>query len=246
MSRVLVLGATSAIAAKMAERYAQRGDALFLIGRSPDKLGRLCARLGGAVAGHHACDLDDTAGNAARVDDAFAVLGGVDIAIIAHGLLGDQLASEREWTTAERILCTNLLSPISLLVPLANHLEQARAGHIAVLSSVAGDRGRPRNFTYGAAKAGLNVYLQGLRSRMWPSGVGVHTFKLGPVDTPMTADHKKGPLFSRAEHVADEIVAGIDRGVGEVYVPRYWRPILGIVRAMPERVFQRVAALAGR
>lgn len=246
MTRVLVLGATSAIAAQIARRYAARGGALFLVGRAPDKLARLRQQLGDAVVGHLEADLDDTAGNAARVDEAFARLGGVDVAVIAHGLLGDQQASEHDWHVAEQILCTNLLSAISLLIPIANHLERSRTGHIAVLSSVAGDRGRPRNFTYGAAKAGLNVYLQGLRSRLWPAGVGVHTFKLGPVDTPMTVDHRKNLLFSRADVVAAQIVAGIDANVDEAYVPAFWRPILGLVKAMPETVFQRVAALAGR
>lgn len=246
MSRVLVLGATSAIAAHVAQRYARRGDALFLVGRNPAKLASLRARLGERVVGHIECDLDDLGGNAARIEEAFACLGTVDVAVIAHGLLGDQQASEHRWSEAERILCTNLLSPISLLVPLANRLEQAGRGRIAVLSSVAGDRGRPRNFTYGAAKAGLNVYLQGLRSRLWASGVGVHTFKLGPVDTPMTVDHPKSRLFSRADDVAREIVDGIDAGIAEAYVPGWWRPILGIVRAMPERLFQRVGPLAGR
>ena len=147
---------------------------------------------------------------------------------------------------AEAVLRTNLLSPISLLLPLANHLEREGAGDIAVLSSVAGERGRPRNFTYGAAKAGLTVYTQGLRSRLWPRGVGVHTFKLGPVDTPMTIDHPKNLLFAQVDAVADAIVAGIDAKVGEVYTPGYWRPILGVVRRLPESIFQRVAALAGR
>jgi decaprenylphospho-beta-D-erythro-pentofuranosid-2-ulose 2-reductase len=246
MSNVLVLGATSAIAAHVARCYAARGDTLFLVGRNPDKLASLRDELGARVVGHLASDLDDLGGNAVRIDAAFACLGSVDVAVIAHGLLGDQQASEARWSDAEKILCTNLLSPISLLVPLANHLERAGRGHIAVLSSVAGDRGRPRNFTYGAAKAGLNVYLQGLRSRLWSAGVGVHTFKLGPVDTPMTVDHPKTRLFSRAEDVAREIVDGIDAGVAEAYVPGWWRPILGLVRVMPERLFQRVGALAGR
>ena len=87
-------------------------------------------------------------------------------------------------------------------MPLGNYFEAAGAGHIAVMSSVAGERGRPRNYTYGAAKGALNLYLQGLRTRLWPRGVGVHTLKLGPVDTPMTATHEKTLLFSRADRVA--------------------------------------------
>jgi short-subunit dehydrogenase len=246
MARVLILGATSAIAGHIAQRCAARGDDLFLIGRNPDKLRAVVDRTGPRTIGTLACDLDQTAQNAARVEQAIAALGGIDIAVIAHGLLGDQQRSEQAWPEAEQILVTNLLSPISLLMPLANAFEAAGRGHLAVLSSVAGDRGRPRNFTYGCAKAGLNVYLQGVRSRLWAAGVGVHTFKLGPVDTPMTVDHPKTRLFSRADDVAAQILDGIAAGVAEAYVPAWWRPILGLVRVMPEPVFQRIAALAGR
>ncbi|MBC8069896.1 MAG: SDR family NAD(P)-dependent oxidoreductase [Deltaproteobacteria bacterium] len=246
MLRVLILGATSAIAAEIALRYAQRGATLYLVGRSAEKLTDVCARLGDAVLGWELADLDETARNAAVVERAITTLGGLDIAVIAHGLLGDQRASEHDWAAADQILRTNLASPVSLLLPIADHCERVGAGHIAVLSSVAGDRGRPRNFTYGAAKAGLTVYLQGLRSRLWSAGVGVHTFKLGPVDTPMTVDHPKSILFARADAVAETIVEGIDRGVAEAYVPKFWRPILGVVRRLPESWFQRVGALAGR
>ncbi|HWB75961.1 MAG TPA: SDR family NAD(P)-dependent oxidoreductase [Nannocystaceae bacterium] len=246
MSRVLVLGATSAIASEIALRYAQRGASLYLVGRNPDKLATLCARLGDAVVGWELADLDATGHSDAIVQRAIDTLGSLDIAIIAHGLLGDQRATELEWSAAEQILRTNLLSPLALLLPLANYFETTSGGHIAVLSSVAGDRGRPRNYTYGAAKAGLTVYLQGLRSRLWRAGVAVHTFKLGPVDTPMTVDHPKNRLFSRADVVAEMIVTGIDAGVPEAYVPSWWRPILGVVRRLPESWFQRVGALAGR
>jgi short-subunit dehydrogenase len=246
MSRVLVLGATSAIASEIALRYAQRGASLYLVGRSPDKLAALRSRLGDAVAGWELADLDDTGKSDALVQRAIATLGSLDIAVIAHGLLGDQRATELEWSAAEQVVRTNLLSPLALLLPLANYFEEASGGHIAVLSSVAGDRGRPRNYTYGAAKAGLTVYLQGLRSRLWRAGVAVHTFKLGPVDTPMTVEHPKNKLFSRADVVAEMIVAGIDAGVPEAYVPSWWRPILGVVRRLPESWFQRVGALAGR
>jgi short-subunit dehydrogenase len=135
---------------------------------------------------------------------------------------------------------------VALLVPLGNHFEAAGGGHIAVLSSVAGDRGRPRNYTYGAAKGALNIYLQGLRTRLWPRGVGVHTLKLGPVDTPMTTTHKKTLLFSRADAVAAGVIDAIDAGRAEAYVPGYWRAIMFVVRNLPEGVLQRVSALSGR
>ena len=244
--RVLVFGATSAIAAEVARLYAARGGRLYLVGRNPVKLAALARDLGGAVVGQRAADLDDTGAATALVQHGIAALGGLDVAIIAQGLLGDQLATERDYAEAERVIRTNFLSVVALLVPLANHLESAGRGAIGVMSSVAGERGRPRNFTYGAAKGALNVYLQGLRTRLGPRGVGVHTFKLGPVDTPMTVEHRKTIVFARAADVAAGIVATIDRGRGEAYLPWFWRPIMAVVRSLPEPALRRIPFLAGR
>jgi decaprenylphospho-beta-D-erythro-pentofuranosid-2-ulose 2-reductase len=244
--RVLIFGATSAIATQVARLYAARGGRLYLVGRNPDKLATLAATLGQAVVGWRAADLDHTDAADALVQHGIAALDGLDVAIIAQGLLGDQLATERDYAEAERVIRTNFLSVVALLVPLANHLEQAGRGAIGVMSSVAGERGRPRNFTYGAAKGALNVYLQGLRTRLGPGGVGVHTFKLGPVDTPMTVDHRKTLVFARAEDVAAGIVTTIDRGRGEAYLPWFWRPIMAVVRSLPETALRRIRFLAGR
>ena len=245
-ARVLIFGATSAIAAQVARLYATRGARLYLVGRNPDKLAALAGSLGEAVVGWRAADLDRTEAAGALVQDGLAALGGVDVAIIAQGWLGDQLATERDYAQAERVIRTNFLSVVALLLPLADHLEQAGRGAIGVMSSVAGERGRPRNFTYGAAKGALNVYLQGMRTRLGPRGIGVHTFKLGPVDTPMTIDHRKTAIFARAEDVAAGILATIDRGRGEAYLPWFWRPIMAVVRALPERALRRLPFLAGR
>ncbi|HET6148724.1 MAG TPA: SDR family NAD(P)-dependent oxidoreductase [Polyangia bacterium] len=245
--RVLIFGATSALAAEVARLYAGRGAGLFLVGRNPDKLARLSADLGPAVAGARAADLDDISAATDLVAEAIAALGGgVDVAIIAQGLLGDQLATERRYQEAEAVIRTNFLSVIALLIPLANHLEAQGNGAVGVLSSVAGERGRPRNYTYGAAKGALNVYLQGLRTRLGPRGVGVHTFKIGPVDTPMTADHRKTLIFARAADVAAGIVGAIDRGQHEAFLPWFWRPIMAVVRALPEPALRRIPFLAGR
>ncbi len=246
MAKVLLVGATSTVAGETAKLYAARGDRLFLIGRNELKLQRLAKDLGGAVVGTMVADLDETSENADRVERAIEVLGGLDIALLCQGLLGDQVETEHSWRAAEQILQTNLLSMVSLVIPLANALELSKAGHLAVLSSVAGDRGRPRNYTYGAAKGALSVYMQGVRSRLWDVGVHVHILKLGPTDTPMTEGHHKNLLFSTAPKVAAQVVAQIDARGGEAYVPGFWRPIMGIVRNLPERVFQRIGALSGR
>lgn len=253
--RVVIFGATSAIAQEIAAVYARRGARLYLVGRNGDKLAAAAAAATssagndashGAVVGTVVADLNQTAAAAGLVQRAAAALGGVDVAVIAQGLLGDQLATEREFGRAAEIIATNFLSVVALVIPLINHLETAGAGHLVVLSSVAGERGRPRNYTYGAAKGALNIYLQGVRSRLGGRGVGVHTIKLGPVDTPMTVDHRKTLLFARPAAVATAIVQAVDAGRSEVFVPWFWRGIMFVVRNLPESLFRRFRALSGR
>ncbi|MDB4972903.1 MAG: oxidoreductase, short-chain dehydrogenase/reductase family [Myxococcaceae bacterium] len=244
--QVAIFGATSAIAADVARLYTKRGAQLYLVARSEDKLERLVAELGSAVVGSAAQDFDRTERAEHCVATAIATLGHIDIAIIAHGVLGDQLESEASVETAEQIARTNYLSAVALIIPLANHFERRGYGHLAVMSSVAAERGRPRNYTYAAAKSALNTYLEGVRSRLYAKGVKVHILKLGPVDTPMTVDHPKNLLFSRAPEVARQIVRAIDRDVFEAYVPGYWRPVMFAVRHLPEFVFQRVRGLSAR
>jgi decaprenylphospho-beta-D-erythro-pentofuranosid-2-ulose 2-reductase len=243
--RVVVFGATSTIATEVAAIWAARGDRLCLVGRSRGKLDALAGRLASAQPLVRQADFDDLGGNEAVVEGAIASLGGCDVALIAHGLLGDQGSTEREFGSAEQVIRTNFTSVVSLLVPLANHFESARTGRLGVITSVAGERGRPRNYTYGAAKGALNLYLQGLRSRLVPAQVTVTTLKLGPVDTPMTATHEKNPLFSRPGPVARRIAAAVDAGRFEVFVPGYWRAIMLLVRHAPEAVFQLVRGRAG-
>jgi decaprenylphospho-beta-D-erythro-pentofuranosid-2-ulose 2-reductase len=246
LERVAVFGATSAIAAEVARIYADRGARLYLVGRDAAKLNALAGSLGASVAGVAYQDFDRTADADGCVELAINVLGQIDVAVIAHGLLGDQRASELDSQVAEQIARTNYLSVMALVIGLANHFEARRAGHLAVLSSVAAERGRPRNYTYAAAKSALNTYLQGVRSRLYRAGVQVHTLKLGPVDSPMTVEHTKNALFTRPERAARGIVRAIDRGIAEAYVPGFWALIMPVVRNLPEAVFQRVSALSGR
>jgi short-subunit dehydrogenase len=243
---VAIFGATSAIAADVARLYAARGARLYLVARDAAKLGALSAELAAQLAGSAPQDFDRTDAADGCVQRAIRTLGHIDVALIAHGLLGDQRESELDAQVAEQIARTNYLSVIALAIPLANHFETRRSGHLAVLSSVAAERGRPRNYTYAAAKSALNTYLQGVRSRLYRAGVQVHTLKLGPVDTPMTVNHSKNALFTQPARAAAGVVRAIDRGVAEAYVPGFWRLIMPIVRNLPEAVFQRVGALSGR
>jgi len=244
--RVLIVGATSAIAAEVAKAYARRGARLHLVARDRYKLELLKESLSGAVVTSSLADFRNLDQIEALVRQAAEQLGGFDAALIAHGVLGDQVETERSFVAAEAIFHANLLSVVAFLVPLANLFEAQGRGSLGVITSVAGDRGRPRNYTYGAAKGALNVYLQGLRSRLFKSGVKVVTLKLGPVDTPMTVAHTKTPLFARPAAAAAGIVAALDAGAAEAYVPGFWAAIMPLVKHTPERFFQLFPFLAGR
>ncbi len=243
-----MLGASSAIAREFALVHACRGDRLHLVARHEGRLSEAvsaCASAGATVT-HARADFGDLAANEGVIARALEALGGVDRALIAHGFLGDQQESERSFSEAEAIFRDNLLSAVGLLIPLANAMESARAGRLGVLASVAGDRGRPRNYTYGAAKGALHVYLQGVRSRVHAAGVSVTTLKLGPVDTPMTRDHPKNVLFAEPGPVGAACVRAMDARVAEAYVPSFWAAIMPVVRHTPERLFQRLPFLSGR
>jgi short-subunit dehydrogenase len=244
--QVLIFGATSAVAAEVAVLCAERGDRLHLVGRNPDKLAEVARRCAIAQVTTQTADFAQLGENEACVEEALRALGRVDCVLIAHGDLGDQLASERSFADAEAIFRINFSSVVALLIPLANHLEQAQSGTLGVITSVAGERGRPRNYTYGAAKGALNVYLQGLRTRLYASGVSVTTLKLGPVDTPMTRGHKKHVLFGKPKSVARSILQALDARVAEAYVPSFWQAAMPIVRNTPEWLFQRLPFLSGR
>jgi short-subunit dehydrogenase len=175
------------------------------------------------------------------IDTSFDKLGRVDIVLIAYGTLPDQNACENSVNTTRDELTTNAISTISLLTLIATRLEGQGHGQIAVLTSVAGDRGRKSNYVYGSAKAMVSVFLQGLRNRLFSHGVKVLDIKPGFVDTPMTADFKKGFLWSQPDKIAAIIVNAIDKGKSEIYAPFYWRYIMFIIRNIPESIFKRLS-----
>ena len=166
-------------------------------------------------------------------------LQGLDIAYLAHGVLGDQHEAEQDFPAAENILHTNLAAPISLLTWLANFCVQRHAGVLAVLSSVAGDRGRKSNYVYGASKAGLSAFLSGLRNRVDREGVTVLTIKPGPVRTAMTINMPGSNKFADVNAVARSIVKAIDTKQDTLYVPFKWAPIMWVIRHVPERLFKK-------
>jgi short-subunit dehydrogenase len=242
-TRVLIIGASSAIAAETAKVYAKHGDKLFLTGRDPARLAAVKEDLGvrGAAQVESAVlDVTRIAEHREVIDSAVARLGGLDVAFIAHGTLPDQALCEERVSDALEALQVNFTATVALLTLLANYFEAQRHGCIAVITSVAGDRGRQSNYVYGAAKGGLDRFLQGLRNRLFRSGVAVVTLKPGFVDTPMTAGVKKNPLFTSAAQAGRSIYRAIEARRDVVYIPWFWRPIMALVRWLPESIFKRL------
>jgi short-subunit dehydrogenase len=132
------------------------------------------------------------------------------------------------------------MAPVSLLTWLANYCVQRHTGTIAVLSSVAGDRGRKSNYVYGSSKAGLSAFLGGLRNRVDREGVTVLSIKPGPVKTAMTASMKGSEKFADVNAVAKSIVSAVDAKKDSLYVPFQWQPIMFVIRNIPERVFKKL------
>jgi short-subunit dehydrogenase len=241
--KILVLGATSGIAEATCRIWAAEGARLFLVARNPDKLAAVAADLrtrGASFVDTAVADLDDTDKHPALLAHAVNSLTGLDVAYLAHGILGDQARAEQDFNTAAQIIYTNYMAPVSLLTWLANFCVQRRAGTLAVISSVAGDRGRKSNYLYGSSKAGLSAFLDGLRNRVDREGVTVLTIKPGPVKTSMTAGMKGSEKFADVDSVAKSIVKAIEKRQDTLYVPFQWQPIMFIIRHIPERVFKKL------
>ena len=222
MKRVLIIGATSAIAEQCARIWATRGDRIYLVARNEDRLNTIAAdlRVRGAVEVTTYCtDLNDIDKHFELLNTADNVLGGVDIVLIAHGTLSNQKSCEQSVAETLTEIQTNALSTISLLTLIANRFEAKKNGIICVISSVAGDRGRASNYVYGSAKAMVTAFTSGLRQRLHKSNVAVVTIKPGFVDSPMTAEFKKGILWTKPNAVAAKIIKTIDKRRDEIYVP---------------------------
>tara|TARA_B110000858_G_scaffold77483_1_gene89801 strand:- start:40263 stop:40997 length:735 start_codon:yes stop_codon:yes gene_type:complete len=241
--KVLIIGATSAIARVTARIYAQQGCSLHLIARREDQLEAMTSDLlvrGASSVSSSLLDLNKFAQHEKILTGAFSELDGVDIALICHGSLPDQEKLEKDFKQAQKEINTNGISVISLLTVLAQKFIEQQQGTIAVITSVAGDRGRQPNFVYGAAKSLVSIYIQGLRGKLLAHKVHIVDIKPGLVDSPMTAQFPKGPLWSSPERVAQKIVKSIRRGSHTVYAPGYWRLIMFIVSIIPEFIFKRL------
>lgn len=216
---------------------------MFLVARDADKLAATTddLKLRGAFSVHSAVlDVLDYDQHEPVINAAAEALGGLDLVLIAHGTLPDQAACQQSFELTRKEFEINALSTISLLTHLANHFEQKGQGTIAVISSVAGDRGRQSNYVYGSAKGAVTIFLQGLRNRLYKSGVVVLTIKPGFVDTPMTKGFSKNLLWSRPEKVAIHTLRSVLLAKDTIYTPWFWRWIMSVIKFLPEVIFKRL------
>lgn len=243
MRKVLIVGANSVIADRIARRLVTSGADCFLVARDMDRVKLIAADLHVRGAGQVATERVDVTDSAAL--DGIAIraaqaLGGLDIVLFAAGLLPDQARVNSDTNLLRETMEINAISAMALLNETAAFFEQQGHGQIVAIGSVAGDRGRATNAAYGAAKGALEIFMSGLRQRLNKSGVKVLLVKPGFVDTPMTAAFKKGPLWATPERVARDIVRAMEKGKSVIYTPWWWRWIMLVIRHIPEPIFVRL------
>ena len=243
--RIVIVGATSAIAAHCARLWAtDKAVDLTLVGRDLARTERTAADLRVRSPGSEVRALTAEFLDAAGIDAAVAAIvrdGVPDIVLIAHGMLPEQGDCERDLAACQSALEINAVSPVLYAEAFARHFAARGKGTLAIIGSVAGDRGRKSNYVYGAAKGLVDRYAQGLQHRFAASAVKVVLIKPGPTDTPMTAHLKgQGAKLASVESVAQDIVDAIAAGKAVIYAPGKWRIIMLVIRHLPAFVFNKL------
>lgn len=243
MKKILIIGASSAIAQATARNWAKQQAAFYLVGRDNRKLERIAQDLlvrGANKVNICTVDFMDIAQHRSVIEDACGSLGNLDITLLAHGSLTDQLRADQDNQYAVEETTLNFSTAVSFLTLVASRMEIQGQGAIAVIGSVAGDRGRASNYVYGSAKAGLAAFTQGLRQRLSKSKVQVLLIKPGFVDTPMTQEFKKGFLWASPDQVAKDICKAVEKKKNVLYTPWFWGWIMLIIQHIPESIFKRL------
>jgi decaprenylphospho-beta-D-erythro-pentofuranosid-2-ulose 2-reductase len=242
--KVAFLGATKGIGRSLARLLAERGDTLFLLGRSPEDLARsaqdLEARSGRKTAGVGHCDLERPESFAPALAAAEKALDGLDLVVVTAAAFASQDVLETDREQARRLLVVDFSHTVLFCEEARRRLLARDGGTLCVFSSVAGERGRKPVVLYGAAKAGLSRYLEGLDHKFHAAGLRVVCVKPGFVKTSMTAGLRPPPFAGEPEEVARRVVKAIDRGWPVVYAPPAWALVMGIIRALPRWVMRRV------
>lgn len=243
MKAIIVLGATSGIAEAVERKMAASGKELLLVARSAERLASLKEDLlirGAASVVTFAADLADASAHQRVLEFAKQNFSGFDTVLLSYGSLLDQDQCRRSPELTAKQLNTDFVSAACLLSGFANEFEARKTGCLAAITSVAGDRGRRSNYTYGAAKGALSHFLEGLRARLYPSGVRVITIKPGPVRTKMTEHLASEISLASPERVAADTYRCLERRKPDIlYTPRRWKYVMFCVRAIPEFIFKR-------
>ena len=241
--RVAFLGATKGMGRALARQMAERGDTICLLGRNASDLERSAADLsvrGASKAPFIPCDLEKPDTFSPAIDGAREVLGGLDAIVVTAGIFATQEALENDHALAEKLLRVDFTNTVLFCEAAKRALLREGGGTLCVFSSVAGERGRKPVILYGAAKAGLTRYLEGLDHKHSADGLRVVTVKPGFVKTGMTAGLEPPPFAGEPEGVARQVLRAIDRGTPVVYAPPIWRLIMAVIRALPRAVMRRV------
>jgi len=242
--KVAFLGATKGMGRALARLSAERGDAICLLGRNDVDLERSAAdlRVRGATGPVRcfACDLEQTETFAAAISAAREALTGLDAVVVTAGIFATQEELETDPALAERLLRINFSHTVMFCEAARKVLLDEGEGTLCVFSSVAGERGRKPVIIYGAAKAGLTRYLEGLDHKYRADGLRVITVKPGFVKTSMTAGLPPPPFAGEPDAVAARVLSAIDRGTPVVYAPAPWRYIMAIIRALPRAIMRRI------
>ncbi len=245
MKKVLIIGGTSAIARATALNFAKNGADLYLADINLSRLEEvhkdLRALSGGANISIGEFPLADVNIHKDLFDAVLKELGEIDAILIAHGTLPAQEEIQNDNLAVTEQININFTSVVSLATVAAAYFEQKGKGCIAAISSVAGDRGRQSNYVYGAAKGGISLFLQGMRNRLAKKDIAVVAIKPGFVDTPMTANMPKNPLYSSPEKVGKAIFEAMNSGKDIVYVPGFWRMIMTVIKILPESIFKKLS-----
>ena len=243
--KAVILGATKGIGRALARALAERGDQLFLLGRDGSELERSASDLeqrGGGKhrVGHAACDLEDVSGFDAALDAADAALAGFDTVIVTAALFATQDRLEADAVFAYRLLNANFAGTVAFCEAARKRLLSRGGGTLCVFSSVAGERGRKPVILYGASKAGVSAYLEGLDHKYSAHGLRVICVKPGFVKTSMTDGLTPPPFAAEPDTVARDTLRAIDRGTPVIYTPRIWALIMALIRSLPRFIMRRI------
>ena len=246
MRKIIILGACSGIAQAVQRKLAAEGKELLLVARSKERLEVLRQDLllrGASTVLTYVLDLADIGRHSCLIQFSQEAFSDYDSVLLAYGSMLDQSQCERDVESTVRQLHTDFVSAAAILTLFAEYFESRGSGCIAAITSVAGDRIRPANYTYGAAKGALSLFLEGLGARLSNSGIRVLTIKPGPVKTSMTAHLNKSRLFSEPKIVAADICRALEsHAEGVLYTPGYWRYVMRFVRIVPAPIFKWLAS----